>query len=249
MKVVFLLVALFVSLTSAQTGGGACTSHTQCLHGGTCTNNSCHCATNFTGAFCHTKCLLACSNGGTCQLKSTEHSQGEPLLSDYSCDCPTGWKGSSCTISYVQCKDGKQCLNGAVCAISDDSDDAPGVTYRCECDPDHGGDFCETIKTAAIKQRIQENQQASSLSSSSKKFSPGESVGIALGVGLAIGLLLGVGIMARRNSKGRPLREGMDAGALDADGSSTIQKVTTVGNAQKGHEDITVEEIEENEVI
>jgi len=82
-----------------------------------------------------------------------------------------------------------------------------------------------------------------------KKFSPGESVGIALGVGLAIGLLLGVGIMARRNSKGRPLREGMDAGALDADGSSTIQKVTTVGNAQKGHEDIAVEEIEENEVI
>lgn len=278
------VIALFTSVAGA--GGGKCNTTSQCRNGGTCygietvTNSSnitgvCRCAEKYTGDFCSIKCLQKCLNGGACIYTPKEHSQGNAGLSDFSCTCPLGWKGSTCSIPYIQCPEGnpkgKQCLHGATCArtvdANDDDTDAGGRNYQCDCDPDYEGYVCETLRTVKEKERLQDTTTASTtgISRSSKRFSGGESFGIIVGVGLAIGIIVAVLIMSRRRNKSRHAPQ-IDSVVLDMDidGSSTMNSTTkdnhndhdnyitndnTTGNGVGNQLDLHVETVNDNEII
>ena len=120
-----------------------------CQNGGNCLlNGTCECPTRFYGDYCENNlCDPSCQNGGNCLLNGT-------------CECPTRFYGDYCEnkLCYPSCQNngtcinevceciakfyGKgceycsQCLNGAICILSEKS---------CICLPGYTGKTCENI--------------------------------------------------------------------------------------------------------
>ena len=185
-------------------------------------------------------------------------------LSDFTCTCPKGWKGITCSIQYTKCLDGKQCLHGSACRRTGDGDDTVDdeASYVCECDPDYEGDVCETLRTAKEKERLQDSTTTAAsadISSSTRRFSGGESFGITLGVGLAIGIIVGVLIMSHRRRNNALQSEtyvvdmDIDMNAKDSynehDNVNVNANDSGTGNGVVNSLELKVETVNDNEII
>ena len=263
MKLWVFLIISFIGTVAAN--GGKCTASTDCLNGGTCnglknmttitnstnTTGVCRCTDKYSGDFCEAKCKYNCFHGGFCYDNRSERSPRDNPLSDVSCQCRQGWMGDSCSEQYMQCQDGKKCLNGGVCRITDASDDgtqSSGLVYRCECEPDYEGNFCETISTAKEKEILQEKNIAAA--TSVKQISVGEYFGILLGVGLAIGIIGGALIFSRRNNARHS--NSLDSTIMEADDRSPMNPTITMSDdntTEQANINCGVESFNDNEII
>ena len=92
-------------------------------------------------------CDLSC-NGGICKFGSPEFGyaaemdEEDPISfsnrnttsDNMYCQCPRGYSGEQCEISFVMCEENQgTCSNGALCQRA--QDDLGGIFYHCECDP------------------------------------------------------------------------------------------------------------------
>jgi hypothetical protein len=142
-------------------------------------------------------------------------------------------------------------LNGGVCRITDASDDgtqSSGLVYRCECEPDYEGDFCEAISTAKEKEILQGKSIAAA--TSVKQISVGEYFGIMLGVGLAIGIIGGALIVSRRNNARHS--NSLDTTIIDANNRSPMNPTMTMSDENttgQANRNCDVESFNDNEII
>ena len=154
------LIALCVGLspTSAFPSHDTCETNDQCLHGGLChsadsdtgTYRHCHCHRDYGGHRCERYCPLICENGGVCH--ETENSEGGGSFAfdtasrykeePYYCSCLGYWTGPTCSTPYVNCPDGRQCLNGGKCLK--DVDSTTSGSY-CDCPTEFVGRACEIL--------------------------------------------------------------------------------------------------------
>ncbi|XP_054726521.1 protein crumbs isoform X3 [Anastrepha obliqua] len=137
-----------------------CLNGGKCLNGGTCSMNGthCYCPSGFSGDRCEkaepctavncqepmvcqlNKCVCPenkictpcsaqpCRNGGLC----TDLPNGE-----YTCSCPSGWTGRTCTKDVDECVlDPNICGNG-ICKNEEGS-------YKCYCTPGFTGKHCDS---------------------------------------------------------------------------------------------------------
>eukprot|EP00540_Astrosyne_radiata_P008075 CAMPEP_0116837224 /NCGR_PEP_ID=MMETSP0418-20121206/8534_1 /TAXON_ID=1158023 /ORGANISM="Astrosyne radiata, Strain 13vi08-1A" /LENGTH=238 /DNA_ID=CAMNT_0004467083 /DNA_START=50 /DNA_END=766 /DNA_ORIENTATION=+ len=80
--------------------GGWCRFHYSATESNHLGDASCQCSGMYTGSLCHIpfiKCLdkSACLNGGMCILKENSNSH-------YTCKCPKGFEGPSCSVDPVE---------------------------------------------------------------------------------------------------------------------------------------------------
>jgi hypothetical protein len=92
-------------------------------------------------------CSLQCKNGGICKIGSPQfgyaadmdendpesYADHIPSSDNLYCECPDGYAGQQCEISFVICEgDQLTCKNGSPCVVAQSD---TGGTYRhCECD-------------------------------------------------------------------------------------------------------------------
>ncbi|CAK8693984.1 unnamed protein product [Clavelina lepadiformis] len=111
-----------------------------CLNGGNCERTSqgqtCVCLPGYYGMLCENGVCSPnpCLNGATCEYTS----QGFDVVSNYRCNCPPGFTGSTCAVRLNACAL-SPCLNGGTCV-----DNFPN-SYRCSCPPLYFGANCELL--------------------------------------------------------------------------------------------------------
>ncbi|KAI0234760.1 hypothetical protein LSAT2_014910 [Lamellibrachia satsuma] len=133
-----LLVTLvvFVQFIELSLGGCVfdpiCSKSSDCLNGGTCFQNVCHCTEFYIGDHCDTafqcKTDAHCLNNGKC----TNCSPGFKAT----CDCAFGYIGANCAFKYSCdkiCSTSSHCFNGGTCHDN-----------VCHCPVEFVGDHCET---------------------------------------------------------------------------------------------------------
>ncbi|XP_076802941.1 uncharacterized protein LOC143446947 isoform X3 [Clavelina lepadiformis] len=111
-----------------------------CLNGGNCERTSqgqmCVCLPGYYGMLCENGVCSPnpCLNGATCEYTT----QGFDVVSNYRCNCPPGFTGSTCAVRLNACAL-SPCLNGGTCV-----ENFPN-SYRCSCPPLYFGSNCELL--------------------------------------------------------------------------------------------------------
>ncbi|KAK2180312.1 hypothetical protein NP493_450g00011 [Ridgeia piscesae] len=120
-----------------------CRSSSDCLNGGKCFKNVCHCTDFYIGDHCETafqcKTDADCLHNGKCSKCSPGYKA--------TCDCAFGYTGANCAVT-------DRCVNEAkVCSTSSDCDN--GGTCRdnvCHCTGQYIGFHCEIGQSVVLLQ-------------------------------------------------------------------------------------------------
>ncbi|XP_067637731.1 protein crumbs isoform X2 [Eurosta solidaginis] len=137
-----------------------CLNGGKCLNGGTCSMNGthCYCPTGYSGDRCEkaepctaancqdpmvcqlNKCI--CPDNKVCTACSAQPCRNAGVCTDlpngeYTCTCPSGWTGRTCTKDVDECAlDPNICGNG-ICKNEEGS-------YKCYCTPGFTGKHCDS---------------------------------------------------------------------------------------------------------
>ncbi|XP_017479439.1 PREDICTED: neurogenic locus Notch protein-like, partial [Rhagoletis zephyria] len=126
-----------------------CLQTRPCENGGRCVlkgdvdNFECQCAPGWRGPRCEEadNCVSQpCRNGAICHSHSNGTATSAFGFVGYTCDCAPGFRGPTCGEDIDECAEqgsAKACNQNGVCI------NTPG-SYRCNCEQDYTGQFCET---------------------------------------------------------------------------------------------------------
>lgn len=126
-----------------------CDRNEDCRNGGICKFNTttgvseCDCAERYIGPKCTRYCPLQCENDGICRFRAghgeDEHLYGlDTNIEHYECKCMPGFTGRRCQAPFVECPDGRQCLNGGECTETSQN----STVYTCVCPYGFEGKQC-----------------------------------------------------------------------------------------------------------